>query len=101
MILDANCFARGGVRTPWVDVPVARTSGIGFGESPLVQLFGSGELFDGDTLRRLYPGGVSDYLERFTPALDAAIGAGFILPADRAEILELAAAGYPGPALQN
>jgi Alpha/beta hydrolase domain len=100
-ILDANGLARGGVRTPWVDVPVARTSGIGFGESPLVQLFGSGELFDGDTLRRLYPGGVSDYLERFTPALDAAIGAGFILPADRAEILELVAAGYPRPALQN
>ena len=100
-ILDANGLARGGVRTPWVDVPVARTSGIGSGESPLVQLFGSGELFDGATLRRLYPGGVTDYLERFTVALDAAIGAGFILPADRAEILELAAAGYPGSALQN
>jgi hypothetical protein len=28
-------------------------------------------------------------------ALDTAIGAGFILPADRTEILELAAASYP------
>jgi hypothetical protein len=28
--------------------------------------------------------------------LDAAIEAGFILPADRGEILELAAASYPG-----
>jgi hypothetical protein len=29
-------------------------------------------------------------------ALDTAIGSGFILPADRAEILELAGATYPG-----
>ena len=100
-ILDANGLARGGVRTPWVDVPTARTSGIGTGENPLAQLFGSGELFDAATLRRLYPGGTADYLERFTVALDAAIGSGFILPADRAEILELAAASYPDSALQN
>ena len=28
-ILDANGLAQGGVRTPWVDVPIARTSGVG------------------------------------------------------------------------
>jgi hypothetical protein len=28
LLLDANGLARGGVRTPWVVVPVARTSGI-------------------------------------------------------------------------
>ena len=37
----------------------------------------------------------TEYLESFTAALDAAIQSGFILPADRAEILELAAATYP------
>ena len=52
-------------------------------------------------LRRLYPGGVTEYLQRFTVALDAAIGSGFILPADRQEILEIATAGYPDSALQN
>jgi len=46
------------------------------------------------TLGRLYPGGSTEYLERFTGALDSAIESGFILPADRAEILELAAAVY-------
>ena len=46
-------------------------------------------------LRRLYPGGLTEYLESFTVALDSAIESGFILPADRAEILELAAATYP------
>ncbi|ORB75085.1 alpha/beta hydrolase domain-containing protein [Mycobacterium scrofulaceum] len=95
-ITDPNGLARGGVRTPWVDVPVARTSGLGDQESIMSSLFGFGELFDDDTLRRLYPGGMGQYLERFTAALDASIRGGFILAADRAEILELAAATYPG-----
>ncbi|BBZ72992.1 alpha/beta hydrolase domain-containing protein [Mycobacterium paraseoulense] len=95
-ILDDHGLVLGGVRTPWVDVPVARTSGLGGEESIMSALFGSGELFDADTLRRLYPGGMSQYLQRFTAALDASIRSGFILAADRAEILELAAATYPG-----
>jgi len=45
-------------------------------------------------LRRLYPGGKSEYLERFTESLDATIRAGFLVRADRSEILELAAATY-------
>ena len=57
-------------------------------------LFGSGEMFDTATLRALYPAGAAEYLERFTEALDRAIGSGFILPADRAEILEVAAATF-------
>ncbi|HZU46601.1 MAG TPA: alpha/beta hydrolase domain-containing protein, partial [Mycobacterium sp.] len=97
-VLDSNGLARGGVRTPWVDVPVARTTGFGSDESPMSDLFGSGELFDAATLQRLYPGGVTDYLQRFTAALDAAIQAGFILAADREEILQIAVATYPdGP----
>jgi hypothetical protein len=52
-------------------------------------------VFDGDTLARLYPGGAAEYLTRFTTSLDAAIGAGFLLTADRQEILDLAAATYP------
>ena len=99
-VLDSNGLARGGVRTPWVDVPIARTSGIGdpdgAPESVMATIFGSGEPFNAATLRRLYPGGVEQYLDSFTAALDEAIGSGFILPADRAEILQLAAATYPG-----
>jgi hypothetical protein len=94
-IVDANGVARGGVRTPWVDVPIARTSGVGSEESTMASIFGSGELFDADTVRRLYPGGAADYLERFTSALDSAIQSGFILAADREEILQLAAATFP------
>jgi len=93
--LDANGVAAGGIRTPWVDVPVAKTSGIGGGETELSALFGSGERFDAATLQRLYPGGLSEYLERFTASLDQAIESGFLLAADRDEILELAAASFP------
>ncbi len=95
-VLDSHRLALGGVRTPWVDVPTARTSGIGGPESVMSAIFGSGEPFDAATLGRLYPGGAGEYLDRFTAALDTAIGAGFVLAADRAEILELAAATYPG-----
>jgi hypothetical protein len=99
-VLDPNGLALGGLRTPWVDVPIARTSGDGVWdnspENVMSAIFGSGEPFDEATLERLYPGGVAEYLGVFTAALDTAIGSGFILPADRAEILELAGATYPG-----
>ena len=93
--LDANGIARGGVRTPWVDVPIAKTSGTAPEESPMSFLFGSGKPFDPATLSRLYPGGLEEYVERFTQALDRAIESGFVLSADRSEILQLAAATYP------
>jgi hypothetical protein len=107
LVLDENGIARGGIRTPWVDVPVAVTSGIGGGigggigrgigsdESVMSKIFGSGEMFDTATLGRLYPGGSAEYLAQFRQALDQAITSGFIVAADRQEILELAAATYP------
>jgi hypothetical protein len=92
---DAHGIATGGVRTPWVDVPVARTSGDGGDDSTMASIFGSGEPFDAATVRRLYPGGVKEYLERFAAALDSTIQAGFVLDADREEIVQLAGATYP------
>lgn len=99
-LLDANGLAQGGVRTPWVDTPIARTSGVGSEESAMSAIFGSGELFDAATLRRIYPGGVKDYLKCFTAALDTAIRSGFVLPADRSEIIEIAEATYPPATLR-
>jgi hypothetical protein len=95
LVLDANGLAQDGVRTPWVDVPIARTSGLANDESPMSFLFGTGEPFNASTLRTLYPGGSAEYLQRFTEALDRAIDSGFIVAADRGEILELAAASFP------
>ncbi len=106
LVVDEHGLARGGVRTPWVDVPVAVTSGLGpvgplGGDSApavlaIADLFGSGSYFGGGVLAELYPGGVTTYLERFSAALDRAIEARAVRPADRAEILALAEAMYPG-----
>lgn len=88
---DAHGIATGGLRTPWVDVPVAVTTGQVGTESEMSFIFGAGKPFDANELRRLYPGGQAEYLRRFEVALDAAIGAGHLRPADRTEILEIAA----------
>lgn len=95
LVLDDHRLAVGGVRTPWVDVPIARTSGLAPDESPMSFLFGTGEVFDDGTVRALYPGGAADYLARFSDALDRAIEAGFIVAADRTEIVGLAEASFP------
>ena len=58
--LDPHGLARGGVRTPWVDVPIARTSGVGGDENTMSSIFGSGEVFDAATVQQLYPEGVAD-----------------------------------------
>ena len=97
LVLDANGLARGGIRSPWVDVPTMRLSGISKGGNIMSSLFGTSEPFDAATLQRLYPGGRAEYLAHFEVSLDAAIKAGQILPADRREILDLAALMYPGP----
>lgn len=93
--LDANGMARGGIRTPWVDVPVARLVGV-TGAQGFLALMGTVEPFDAAKLQALYPEGRSQYLARFAQALDRAIADGFILAADRAEILALANASATG-----
>jgi Alpha/beta hydrolase domain len=94
LALDANGIARGGVRTPWVDVPTIRLSGKGDPKSFIGMLAGAGEPFTKAQLALLYPGGKAEYLSRFTASLDAAIRAGHLLPEDRAEILAIAAMNY-------
>jgi Alpha/beta hydrolase domain len=70
-------------------------SGLGQTGEAFAILFGRTEPFDDETLSKLYPRGRAEYLERFEAALEAAIGAGFVLDEDRAEILGLAAASCP------
>ncbi|MGE3691087.1 MAG: alpha/beta hydrolase domain-containing protein [Novosphingobium sp.] len=94
LALDAHGIARGGVRTPWVDVPTIRLSGKGDPNSFIGMLAGSGEPFDKVTLDRLYPGGKADYLGKFTRSLDAAIRRGHLLREDRQEILDIAAINF-------
>jgi Alpha/beta hydrolase domain len=96
LVLDANGLTEGGVRTPWVDVPTARLWGVGNSGGALGFMVGVCETFDATTLDRLYPGGKREYMKKFEGSLASAIKAGFILAADRQEILDLAAIAYRG-----
>jgi hypothetical protein len=92
---DEHGIGRGGVRTPWVDVPLAVLSGLGQSGAGFAFLFGNTRPFDAAELIRLYPGGKDEYLDRFGAALSDAIAAGFILDDDRVEIEAIAAASWP------
>jgi hypothetical protein len=93
-VLDAVGNVQGGIRTPWVDVPTARLSGLGLGDPLGAALFGVTEPFDQEMLNKLYPTGRAEYLKKFGKSLELAIEAGFILPADASEIRALAAVMY-------
>jgi hypothetical protein len=87
---DADGIAQGGIRTPPVDVPVAALSGApGPNPSTICLLLGSATPFSAERLAALYPSR-SAYLKRYSAAVDKAITAGFVLPADRKALLGFA-----------
>jgi hypothetical protein len=96
LVFDGNGLAEGGIRTPWVDVPTARLSGVGNSGGFQAFMVGVGEPFDAATLKRLYPDGKDQYLRKFSASLDAAIKAGFLLSEDREEIMGVAALSFSG-----
>jgi hypothetical protein len=96
LVADPVGNATGGIRSPWLDVPIARLSGVGQSGSIFAALFGVTESFDQRRLADLYPRGRADYLDRFDAALVSAISNGHILVEDKAQIAALAAAMYPG-----
>jgi Alpha/beta hydrolase domain len=87
---DAHGNALGGVRTPLVDVPIARLDGDTNAGATFCFLFGHTVPFDVAKLAALYPTHRA-YVTAFTKATRAAERSGFILPA-RARNLERAAA---------
>lgn len=92
-VTDEHGMATGGIRSPWADVPLMRTSGTGNGGSPFAGLFGMSAAFSPSEIMRLYSGR-KGYMDRFERSLDSAIAKGFILPSDREEILSLAAINF-------
>ena len=77
---DAQGNALGGIRSPYVDAPVAVLSGLGQGAG-FCDLFGTTRLFDDAELAALYPDRDA-YVAAIDEATDAAVSAGFLLPAD-------------------
>jgi hypothetical protein len=95
---DINGLAVGGVRTPWVDVPTMRLAGYGNSGGFIAALAGVSEPFSKTKLDELYPRGKTEYLEKFTVALDRAIAAGHLLSEDRQEIVDVASIHFDAPA---
>lgn len=85
IVRDAQGIAKGGIRTPSVDVPVETlTAESAPGAPVLCALFGGATPFDRATLTALYPTKRS-YLAEFDKSLDRVIGQGFVRRVDRAE----------------
>jgi hypothetical protein len=96
LVRDDAGIARGGIRTGWVDVPVAALSGIAPDGAPgLAVLLGSTRVFDAAELARRYPGGRDEYAGLFAAATERAVEGGFLLADDAAEMVALAVAAYP------
>ncbi|MFE3795319.1 alpha/beta hydrolase domain-containing protein [Nocardia tengchongensis] len=84
LVLDVHGNALGGIRTPWLDVPLAVLSGLGQENGGPAIMFGC---------TRPLPGPPpDDYLPAFRAATDKAVAAGFLLAEDVPEILAMAAA---------
>ena len=88
---------KGGIRTPYVDTPVAVLSGLGQPESnPFCGLYGTTTLFDEAQLLELYPDKQA-YMAAIDSTTDSAVDAGFLLPKD-AELIKARARTSPLPA---
>jgi hypothetical protein len=93
-VTDEYGNARGGIRTPHVDVPTAVLSGLGNGGHPIAFLCGRTTPFDDATLRSLYSSG-DDYIERFGAATAEAVDRGVVLADDASEMVAVAAFNSP------
>jgi len=95
--LDELRNAKGGIRTPWVDAPVAVLRGTGQPPADaFCNLLGTTERFDEALLAELYPDKQA-YIDAIDAATDAAVDAGFLLPKD-AELIKARARTSPLPA---
>ena len=91
-LLDSNENVLGGIRTPFVDVPLAKLSGSGQEGDAFCGLFGTTLGFAPDELRALYPT-TQDFVTKWNAATDAAVAAGVILAVD-AENIKAAAENF-------
>ena len=88
---DEHGIARGGIRLPQVEVPIATNSAVPLGEDIYSRLGGSSKPFPPATLRQLY-GDHDRYVTRFEEAARAAEKAGVLLPRDTEALIEEARA---------
>jgi hypothetical protein len=87
---DSSGTAIGGIQGPWERVPVAAYSGKSpVGAPGFCVLFGTTHPFTAAQLHAMY-GSRTRYLEAYAKATDEDIKAGYLLPADKAQVLAFA-----------
>jgi hypothetical protein len=89
LVRDAAGIAVGGIRTPHVDAPIATLSGLGQAGGSFCFLFGTTRPFTADELAARYPDHAK-FVDAWGGALDSAVAAGAILPADAERLLSAA-----------
>ncbi|OHV29811.1 hypothetical protein BCD49_35765 [Pseudofrankia sp. EUN1h] len=90
VVRDGDGIAKGGIRTPPVDVPVNTLSGTpGPNPSVICTLFGSTTPLPTGRIAQFYPSR-DQYMTKYTAAVDRAVKAGFVLQADRDAMLAYA-----------
>jgi hypothetical protein len=94
VVRDVDGIARGGIRLPSVEVPVAHNIAIQKSPDVFARLMGSHEPFSAERLHELYPTR-EEYLARFERAARAAEAASVILPRDVEAMVEEARATCP------
>ncbi|MGZ4736158.1 MAG: alpha/beta hydrolase domain-containing protein [Acidimicrobiia bacterium] len=92
---DAHGNVLGGIRTPFVDAPIATLRGDGNDGESFCRLFGTTTPFTGEKLASLYVSH-EDYTAQFDASTDAAVRDGYLLP-EEATNLKRAAARSPVP----
>lgn len=95
--LDEVGNVLGGIRTNYVDVPVAVLSGLGQMGDSFCRIFGTTMLFDDVQRSALYPT-EQGYIDAVKSSTQSAVDAGFLLPPDAALIVaDAEASGIGGP----
>lgn len=79
IVRDADGNAKGGIRTPAVDVPIATLSGTNETPSVICSLFGSTTPFSAEELAARY-GDTDAYAAKVEASAQDAVDAGFLLP---------------------
>lgn len=88
-VLDAHGNVLGGIRTSYVDAPVATLSGLGQSGSSFCGIFGTTVPFDDAKIAALYPSNAA-FVAAVARANDRAVRQGFLLKPDADLILEYA-----------
>lgn len=80
-VRDEHGNALGGIRTPWVDAPIATLSGEGQTGGGFCRIFGTTLLFDDAKLAELYPKRKT-YVKRYKKSMKRALKQGYLRKAD-------------------